>query len=105
MKNTLQTQNWIAMRSKKFSVGLKVALAILAFNLVTSTWAQGQEVTLLNLTSGDGWYPTGTVIGDSNGNLYGTTVFGGKYGYGTVYELVAQPGGALRRSCSIASAD
>ena len=97
MKDTLPTQDRISMRSKKFSVGLKVALAILAFNLVASTWAQGQALTLLNLTSGYGWYPTGALISDSNGNLYGTTVFGGKYGYGTVYELVAQPGGGFKK--------
>ena len=36
---------------------------------------------------GDGMYPTGNVILDSNGNLYSTTVDGGAHGYGTVWEL------------------
>jgi len=36
----------------------------------------------------DGEYPNnGTVLFDSLGNIYGTTEFGGAYGYGTVYEL------------------
>ena len=34
-----------------------------------------------------GQSPTGGVILDSNGNLFGTTVEGGLYGYGTVFEL------------------
>lgn len=37
--------------------------------------------------SGDGAYPHGRLAFDAHGNLYGTTVFGGKHGYGTVYEL------------------
>ncbi len=36
--------------------------------------------------------PTGPLLFDSAGNLYGTTVWGGKYGYGTVFEL--QPNGS-----------
>jgi len=35
----------------------------------------------------DGQQPSGALIFDSNGNLYGTTVYGGAYGYGTVFEL------------------
>ncbi len=34
-----------------------------------------------------GSYPTGNLIMDSAGNLYGTSVFGGAYGYGSVFEL------------------
>jgi uncharacterized repeat protein (TIGR03803 family) len=35
----------------------------------------------------DGWNPTDRLIMDTAGNLYGTTQFGGLYGYGTVFEL------------------
>jgi len=38
-------------------------------------------------SSGDGVNPTGSVVADASGNLYGTTYAGGAYGYGTVYEL------------------
>ena len=35
----------------------------------------------------DGAYPTASLIRDSGGNLYGTTLFGGTYGAGNVFEL------------------
>jgi uncharacterized repeat protein (TIGR03803 family) len=34
-----------------------------------------------------GAFPYGGMIGDANGNLYGTTTWGGVYGEGTVFEL------------------
>lgn len=45
--------------------------------------------TVLHAFSGanDGWNPTGRLIRDAAGNLYGTTQFGGLYGYGTVFQL------------------
>jgi uncharacterized repeat protein (TIGR03803 family) len=53
----------------------------------------GQSTVLHNLTSGpDGSYPAAGLIGDSAGNLYGTTEYGGAGGgeiggYGVVYKL------------------
>ena len=35
----------------------------------------------------DGAFPSGSLISDSSGNLYGTTVLGGSYGAGTVFKL------------------
>lgn len=45
--------------------------------------------TLLHAFGGaqDGWNPTARVILDPAGNLYGTTQFGGVYGYGTVFKI------------------
>jgi uncharacterized repeat protein (TIGR03803 family) len=40
-----------------------------------------------NLDGVDGEDPIGGLIFDKNGNLYGTTLYGGDYGVGTVYEL------------------
>jgi uncharacterized repeat protein (TIGR03803 family) len=67
-----------------------------AFGLGTA-WqlsANGVETVLYNFAGGisDGSYPASGVILDSNGNLYGTTVYGGgtgcsSNGCGTVYEL------------------
>jgi len=40
-----------------------------------------------NVTDGDGFNLNGSLIFDASGNLYGTTVYGGTYGAGTVFEL------------------
>jgi uncharacterized repeat protein (TIGR03803 family) len=47
------------------------------------------EVVLHNFLSNkpDGMTPLAGLIFDGAGNLYGTTYYGGVYGYGTVYEL------------------
>jgi uncharacterized repeat protein (TIGR03803 family) len=51
------------------------------------------ETVLYSFTgaNGDGYYPASALIMDSAGNLYGTTVFGGANGDGTVFKL--SPGG------------
>ena len=41
----------------------------------------------------NGGYESGTLVFDQAGNLYGTTAWGGAYGYGTVYELMPSGGG------------
>jgi uncharacterized repeat protein (TIGR03803 family) len=46
-----------------------------------------------NVVSGDGVDPTAALVFDSAGNLYGTTDFGGTYGYGTVFELTPNGSG------------
>ena len=44
--------------------------------------------SLYDFTGGsDGAYPVGGVVFDANGDLYGTTVEGGAYGYGVVFEI------------------
>ncbi len=49
----------------------------------------GQETVLYSFSGagGDGSYPLGGLVRDAKGNLYGTTSFGGAYGFGTVYKL------------------
>jgi uncharacterized repeat protein (TIGR03803 family) len=48
----------------------------------------GYETVLYSFTGGaDGLYPNAGVVQDSAGNLYGTTVYGGAAGRGTVYKL------------------
>jgi uncharacterized repeat protein (TIGR03803 family) len=41
----------------------------------------------------DGWYPTGSLIVDASGNLYGTTIYGGSNNNGTIFELTPNTDG------------
>jgi uncharacterized repeat protein (TIGR03803 family) len=52
--------------------------------------AYGTKTTLhtFGIYPGDGERPLSGVIADKNGNLYGTTLFGGAYGAGIVFELI-----------------
>jgi uncharacterized repeat protein (TIGR03803 family) len=59
---------------------------------LTPTGGGGWMETLLYSFNGydrDGFYPEAGLIFDGAGNLYGTTVWGGTYGQGTVFELTA----------------
>jgi uncharacterized repeat protein (TIGR03803 family) len=48
----------------------------------------GQEKVLHSFTYGaDGEYPQAGLIQDAAGNLFGTTIYGGAYGSGTVFEV------------------
>jgi len=51
------------------------------------------ETVLHNFYASDGRSPLAGLVLDGAGNLYGTTFFGGAYGYGTVFELSPQAGG------------
>jgi uncharacterized repeat protein (TIGR03803 family) len=61
--------------------------------------AQSTEQVLYSFAgSGDGSQPAAGLVFDSSGNLYGTTEFGGAYGYGCVFELMPAQGGGLTES-------
>jgi len=48
----------------------------------------GTETVLYRFTGGvDGGYPLAPLVFDGQGNLYGTTMSGGVYDGGTVFEL------------------
>ena len=49
--------------------------------------------TLVSFNGADGDMPSGSLIADSNGDLFGTTVGGGANGDGTVFEIVKTAGG------------
>jgi uncharacterized repeat protein (TIGR03803 family) len=52
----------------------------------SGSWAERVLYSFL-FNGQDGYGPRGGVIFDAAGNLYGTTLAGGAYGYGSVYEL------------------
>jgi len=50
--------------------------------------SEGWTATSLHqFTGDDGHYPFGAVTVDADGNIYGTTFFGGQYGFGVVWEI------------------
>jgi uncharacterized repeat protein (TIGR03803 family) len=83
------------MQTQKRSVRLAALAAMTAvvfFTAATRTIAQ--ETVLYNFTGGsDGSSPEGPLVSDSSGNLYGTTLNGGNYSAGAVFELSPQAGG------------
>src|SRR5271168_485774 len=48
--------------------------------------------------SEDGIYPAAGIVFDKTGNIYGTTLFGGRYGDGTVFEIAAPGQGPTEES-------
>ncbi len=73
---------------------LKSIAQIVVFASIASFASAQQFNTLYSFTgNSDGAYPVGTVIRDSQGNLYGTAWYGGNAngtdGHGTVYEYTA----------------
>ena len=54
---------------------------------MTKSGNQWTETPIYSFTGPDGNYPIAGVIRDSNGNLFGTTLEGGLYGFGTIFEL------------------
>jgi uncharacterized repeat protein (TIGR03803 family) len=65
---------------------------------LTSTSRGWKEKILHNFSpnDGDGLYPSAALVRDAAGNLYGTTLAGGTYGQGTVFELTPTAGGGWK---------
>ncbi|MFZ0774687.1 MAG: choice-of-anchor tandem repeat GloVer-containing protein [Candidatus Sulfotelmatobacter sp.] len=58
------------------------------FELTPATGGSWTETVLHSFGSGaDGVYAQASLVRDASGNLYGTTLHGGTYGYGMVFEL------------------
>ena len=61
------------------------------FEIVKTTSGYASTPTTLvnfNVAGANGSYPHGGLIADANGNLFGTTIYGGTSGAGTVFEIV-----------------
>jgi len=63
------------------------------FELIPSKGGHWTEKILHNFNNPDGTYPSAGLIFDTAGNLYGTSVEGGTYNLGTVFELTPTGGG------------
>jgi uncharacterized repeat protein (TIGR03803 family) len=77
------------MRKQTLLLVNKISLvSFLIFALVSVGMARVREKTLYTFPGGShGYDPQGGIVSDSDGNLYGTTYYGGTYGWGTVFEL------------------
>src|SRR2546427_10654968 len=85
------------MRARNFSIALTAVLAIFVLILLGASTraAAQQEKVLHNFGNGaDGIQPCAGLIFDAAGDLFGTTLAGGANGYGTVFELMPNPGGS-----------
>jgi uncharacterized repeat protein (TIGR03803 family) len=83
------------MRGKKFFYGLSAVLAVFALTtFITATRMAAQTESVLHtFNDKDGREPLAGLIVDASGNLYGTTLMGGVYNCGGVFELIPKSGG------------
>jgi uncharacterized repeat protein (TIGR03803 family) len=82
--NTLRKRNW---RERTFTICVLCATTAIALPAQTFT-------TLHSFEGPDGSWPSAPLAQGRDGNLYGTTLFGGANGFGTVFKIA--PGGALK---------
>ncbi|MGB8890139.1 MAG: choice-of-anchor tandem repeat GloVer-containing protein [Candidatus Korobacteraceae bacterium] len=71
-----------------------------AFELAPKQGGGWTETVLhsFNLNGSDGTYPSAELLLDSAGNLYSTTITGGPFSVGTVFELAPRQGGGFTES-------
>ncbi len=85
------------MSKQKNSSRCFLMLAVLAMAALLSTRTMAQTENILHTFAEnniDGYWPSGTLVFDGSGNLYGTTGNGGAFGpFGTVFQLKAAGGG------------
>src|SRR5262245_41909206 len=76
------------MRTVRWSRPVTIGLALVATMalLLNAAWAS-TSVVFSFAGDEDGEYPSTELVMDSAGNLYGTSVLGGDFGGGTVFEL------------------
>jgi uncharacterized repeat protein (TIGR03803 family) len=76
-------------RTLRTCIALLAVLCLLA--RATAADAAALETVLHTFDGLDGEVPNGNLVADGAGNLYGTTVYGSRWGYGTVFELSPPP--------------
>jgi len=75
------------MSCKSWPIGLTAALVILAVTVFVTTTGAATENGPNTFNTRDGIWPYAGLIIDASGTLYGTTISGGAYNYGSVFEL------------------
>lgn len=77
------------MRSRRFphSLGRVLTTSIAVTILLSAAWAKAPQVIYSLAGEEDGEYTDTDLVIDSAGNLYGTSVQGGDFGGGTVFQL------------------
>jgi uncharacterized repeat protein (TIGR03803 family) len=90
------------MRGKKFSVGVRAALAIFALTMFVRTVGATAEKGLSSFDrpDGDGIESYAGLIFDAAGNLYGTTISEGAHGPGTAFQSIPKAGGGSREGAA-----
>ncbi len=70
--------------------GLAISIVVASLMFTSGALASGATETTIYTFGNppDGEFPAGPVVFDKAGNIYGTTAGGGKYGDGTVFELM-----------------
>ncbi len=96
MQATTSEAEWKTERGEvagnRLSNAFRLGIAAAALLILSVLPLQAQTETVLHSFSGgptDGGTPSGSLVRDGSGNLYGTTQIGGASGFGTVFELVA----------------
>src|SRR5580698_9751089 len=76
-----------------------LATIAVAATVVSGAWAASNGKIVYSFTgSGDGGDPATSLTFDATGNGYGTTVVGGAFGFGTVFELKRLSGGKFQET-------
>jgi uncharacterized repeat protein (TIGR03803 family) len=84
------------VNTRKLPSIFRLALLLAAITLTLALRSQAQtETVLYNFTGTDGYGPYASLVFDSAGNLYGTTVIGGTYDAGAVFQLTPTSSGWL----------
>jgi uncharacterized repeat protein (TIGR03803 family) len=83
------------MRPKELCSRAQKLLIAVLLTLVstTSAWAANEKLLHSFVAFPHGANPQANLIADAAGNLYGTSANGGRYGYGTVFELAPAKSG------------
>jgi uncharacterized repeat protein (TIGR03803 family) len=92
-------------RLKHRSSGLVLAILCLAASSVASTGAASAQTltTLVNFGGANGEDPYAGLIADPNGDLFGTTVYGGASDEGSMFEILKTSAGYANTPTTLAS--